>query len=82
MEGTDSKVVTRKDELDDLLADSQKFHSKLHEADVWLTGLEGRYGKLKPASEDKTILEQQVTEHQVFQIYFNNDYLLSHDIVS
>ena len=67
-EGTGSKVVARKNELDDLLADNQKFHSKLHEVDVWLTGIEERYGMLTAASEDKSVLEQQVAEHQVYTI--------------
>ena len=58
-------METRKNELDDLLVQSKKFHSKLHEVDVWLSEMEGRFGMLKLASGDKTVLEQQDAEYQV-----------------
>merc|ERR1712117_285064 len=60
MESTDLKECTQKNEL----VDSHRLHIKIQELNVFLTGLEKRYGMLKPVSEDTNILEQQFVEHQ------------------
>ena len=65
MESTDSEECTQKNELVDVQVDSHRLHIKIQELNVFLTGLERRYGMLKPVSEDTNILEEQFVEHQV-----------------
>ena len=65
MESTDSEECTQKNELVDVQVDSHRLHIKIQELNVFLTGLERRYGMLKPVSEDTNILEQQFVEYQV-----------------
>lgn len=65
-EDTSTKVMSRKNQLNDLLGDNQQFDSKRREIDAWLTRMESWHGRMRPVGTTPDVLEAQVREQKSF----------------
>ena len=64
-EDTSSKVMSRRNQLEDLLVDNQQFESKRREVEAWLGRMEGWQARMRPVGSTQEVMEQQVREQKV-----------------
>jgi hypothetical protein len=64
-EDTSSKVLARRNQLEDLIVDNQQFESKRREIESWLSRMEGWKARMRPIGSTPDVLEQQVREQKV-----------------
>jgi hypothetical protein len=65
-EDTSTKVMSRRNQLEDLLADNQQFESKRREVEAWLARMEAWQERMTTTvGTTKDVLEQQVRDQKV-----------------
>ncbi len=64
-EDTSSKVLARRNQLEDLIVDNQQYESKRREIESWLNRMEGWQTRMRPIGATSDILEQQTREQKV-----------------
>ena len=64
-EDTSSKVMSRKNQLTDLLQDQQSFEAKRREIEAWLGRMEAWQARMRPVGSTQDVLEAQVREQKV-----------------
>lgn len=65
-EDTSSKVMARRNQLEDLLVDNQQFDSKRREVESWLNRMESWKARMRPVGSTADVLESQVREQKSF----------------
>ncbi len=65
-EDTSTKVLSRRNQLEDLLADNQQYDTKKREVEAWLARMEGWQQRMAPPGNTKETLEQQLKDQKVF----------------
>ncbi|XP_034253175.1 dystrophin isoform X3 [Thrips palmi] len=63
---TNSKVMSRKTQLDAMLADSQRYESKRLEVDAWLNRMEMRLDRMGAVGHTADVLEAQLRDQKAF----------------
>ncbi|XP_034253689.1 dystrophin-like [Thrips palmi] len=63
---TNSKVMSRKTQLDAMLADSQRYESKRLEVDAWLHRMEVRLDRMGAVGHTADVLEAQLRDQKAF----------------
>ena len=64
-EETSSKVMARRNQLEDLLVDNQQFETKRHEVEAWLGRMEAWLSRMRPVGTTADVLEAQIREQKV-----------------
>lgn len=64
-EETAGAVTSRRNQLEDLLADSHQFERRRQDADQWLGRMEGRLAKLAPVAQTADLIDAQHREQKV-----------------
>ena len=67
-EETSGKVMNRRNQLEDLLADNRGFEAKRREAEAWLSRMEAWQGRMRPpcsGEADGEAIEAQIREQKV-----------------
>ena len=62
---TNSKVMSRKTQLDAMLLDSQRYEAKRTEVENWLSRMESRLERMGPVGHTADVLEAQLREQKV-----------------
>ena len=62
---TNSRVLSRKAELDAMLADCERWGARRRDVESWLTKMETRMQKMQPVAHTVDVLEQQLREQKV-----------------
>ncbi|KAK3925763.1 Dystrophin, isoform B, partial [Frankliniella fusca] len=63
---TNSKVMSRKTQLDAMLADSQRYEAKRLEVDAWLGRMEARLERMGAVGHTADVLEAQLRDQKAF----------------
>ena len=64
-EETAGAVTSRRNQLEELLADSHQFERRRQDADQWLGRMEGRLAKLAPVAQTADLIDTQHREQKV-----------------
>ena len=64
-EDTSTKVLSRRNQLEDLLADNQQYDTKRREVEATLTKMEGWQERMTKPGNTKDVLDQQIREQKV-----------------
>ena len=64
-EDTSTKVMSRRNQLEELMIDNQEFEDKRREVESWLGRMEVWLGQMGPVGSTANVLEAQIREQKV-----------------
>ena len=64
-EDTSDKVLSRRNQLEDMMIDNQQFDSKRREVESWLSRMEAWEGRMRPVATSPDVVEAQIREQKV-----------------